>query len=233
MSWSTTVFPIIQCGLVPVLAEISPQTLNIDTNNIEKLITKKTKAIMIVHVYGNPCEMDEILRLKKKYNLILIEDSCEAMGAKYKNKMVGRFGDISTFSFYFSHHITTLEGGMCVTNNPKTHDLLKVMRSHGWARDLENKKDLEKKYKIDPRFLFLNLGYNLRMTEPQAAMGIIQLRKLNKFIKKRQQVANYWKKEISKLSDLISFQETTKSSENSFFGFAINVKKTSILIEKD
>lgn len=228
LSWSTTIFPLIQCGLTPVLADVNPLTYNIDVQKIEKLISKKTKAIMLVHVYGNPCDMKEINRIVKKYNLILIEDSCESMGAKYNNKLVGSFGDIGTFSFYFSHHITTLEGGMCTTNSPEIYNLLKVLRSHGWARDLDNKKDLEKKFGIDARFLFLNLGYNLRITEPQAAFGIIQLKKLRQIIKKRQKLAQYWRKEMEKISDLLSFQETTKNAESSYFGFAINIKKNKI-----
>jgi CDP-6-deoxy-D-xylo-4-hexulose-3-dehydrase len=121
--------------------------------------------------------MKIINKIAKKHNLFLIEDCCEALGAKYEMKKVGTFGDLSTFSFFASHHITTMEGGMLITNNQQLFEIAKSLRTHGWTRNLKNKKALEKKYsKIDSRFLFSNLGYNLRPTELQGAFGIHQIK---------------------------------------------------------
>ena len=117
LSWSTTVWPVIQCGLKPVICDIDPATFNIDPNEIEKAIGPRTRAVMIVPVYGNPCAMDAIVDICKRKNLILIEDCCEALGAYYDGKPVGKFGRVGTFSFYFSHHLTTLEGGITVTDD--------------------------------------------------------------------------------------------------------------------
>src|SRR5471032_3321301 len=116
-SWSATVWPVIQCGLKPVIVDIDPVTFNIDPNEIERAIGPKTRAIMLVHVYGNPCDMNAISGICDKHNLILIEDCCEALGAYYNGTPVGKFGAVGTFSFYFSHHMTTLEGGICVTES--------------------------------------------------------------------------------------------------------------------
>jgi dTDP-4-amino-4,6-dideoxygalactose transaminase len=117
LSWSTTVWPLIQSSLIPVFVDCDPKTFNFDLNKLEAAITPKTKAIMLVHVYGNPCDMDALMAIAKKHNLQVIEDTCESMGAYYKGKAVGTFGRCATFSFYFSHHITTLEGGITVTDD--------------------------------------------------------------------------------------------------------------------
>tara|TARA_B100002019_G_scaffold292529_1_gene315982 strand:+ start:8023 stop:9336 length:1314 start_codon:yes stop_codon:yes gene_type:complete len=225
-SWSTTIWPIIQRGLIPVFVDINLNTLNIDCEKISKAINKKTKAIMIVHAYGNPCEMDKIVNIAKKNKLILIEDCCEAMGAYYKNKSVGSFGDISTFSFYFSHHITTLEGGICLTNSKIIRDYLKIQRSHGWIREIDNKKNF-KKYltKFDSKFLFTSEGYNLRLTELQAAIGISQIAKINKFVSWRRKIAKEVKNFLSNYKDIIFTQEETSQSKNSYFGIAIIVNE--------
>ena len=132
LSWSTTVWPLVQNKLVPVVVDIDPKTLNIDINNLKKMISRKTKAIMIVPVYGNPCNMDEIVSFVKKNKLTLIEDTCESMNAYYKSRPLGSFGRVATFSTYFSHHISTLEGGFCVTNDKKLYETMIIQRSHGW-----------------------------------------------------------------------------------------------------
>ena len=131
-------------------------------------------------IYGNPCNMEDILSICKKHNLMLIEDCCESMGAKYKDKYVGSFGRVASFSFYFSHHITTLEGGICVTNDHDLSEMMRIVRAHGWVRQVENRSKWTEKYKnFDPKFLFVNDGYNLRITEPQASMGLIQIDKID------------------------------------------------------
>ena len=198
LSWSTTIWPIIQCGLIPVIVDININTLNIDENLIERAISRKTKAIMPVHVYGNPCNMDSIVKIAKKYKLLLIEDCCEAMGAKYNKKVVGSFGEIGTFSFYFSHHITTLEGGMCVTNNLDLSERMKILRAHGWLRDVEHPEKFDELSNVDKRFTFVDVGYNMRITELQGVFGLKQLGKLNGFLKKRKKTFLKWEEIFSK-----------------------------------
>ena len=229
LTWSTTVWPVIQCGLVPVYIDCQLDTFNMDPEKIEEAISSKTKAIFSVPIYGNPCDMDQILIICKKYNLILIEDCCESMGATYKEKSVCSFGRVGSFSFYYSHHITTLEGGICVTDDFELAEMMRIIRAHGWVRQVENKDKWIKKYPdFDPKFLFVNEGYNLRITEPQASMGLIQIDKLNNFIEKRTSNAKNYLDSLSKYSDFFSFQETTKNSKSSHFGFPLIVKENNI-----
>lgn len=229
LSWSTTVWPVIQCGLTPVFVDCNPLTYNIDIEKLTKSISKKTKAILLVHVYGNPCEMDKLEKICKKHKLILLEDCCEAMGAKFKGKKVGNFGLLSSFSLYFSHHITSLEGGICCTNNKNIIENLRIQRAHGWSRETENKEYYIKKYpKLDPRFIFVDLGFNLRPTELQGAIASIQLKKLNKIIFKRRKNHTLYKKHLNEIDgDKIFIQREEKKSSASWFGFAftLNVKK--------
>ena len=226
VTWSTTVFPIVNINVKPVFVDVDSKTFNIDPKKIEKAITKKTKAIMVVHLLGNPCNMEIIKKIAKKYNLFLIEDCCEALGAQFKGKKVGGFGDLATFSFFASHHITTMEGGMLVTNNQELFEIAKSLRTHGWSRDLKNRKQIENKNnKIDSRFLFPNLGYNLRPTELQGAFGIHQIKKLNKFLKIREKNAKFWKKSLSKYSKYMIFLEEESKSYNSNMLFAIKITK--------
>lgn len=227
LSWSTTVWPIVQMGLTPVIVDIDSETLNIDPNKIEEAITPKTRAIMIVPVYGNPCDMDAITEISERNNLILIEDCCESMGAKFNGQSVGTFGRVGTYSFYYSHHITTMEGGVCMTADDDLSELMRVLRSHGWARETERPTKIDEEYShIDPRFLFVNLGYNLRLTDPQAAMGSVQLPKLDHFIDQRRKTAAEYKQGLSKFSEYFDFQTETPGGFHTWFGFPIVVKKT-------
>ncbi len=225
LSWSTTVWPLIQCNLVPVFVDCDPQTYNFDYDKLEAAITPKTKAIMLVHVYGNPCDMDILMGIAKKHNLQVIEDSCESMGAYYKGKAVGTFGRVATFSTYFSHHITTLEGGVCVTDDFKLVEIMRMLRAHGWSRETDEHKQYCEQYPtIDPRFIFINLGYNLRATEVQAVMGQIQLPKLKGFVKTRRENCAFYLKEFAKYSEFFDFQKETAGAESSWFGFGFTLK---------
>ena len=179
--WSTSVWPIIQNNLIPVFLDVNQYTLNIDVEEIEKNIDEKTKGMVAVHIMGNSTHMDQLMKIVKKHNLVLIEDTCESLGSTYNNKYLGTFGDFGSFSFYFSHHITTIEGGMVCCNTQEDYELLKCLRAHGWSRNqsLENRIKYETQHPdIDNRFLFINIGYNLRPMEMQGKMGIIQLGKL-------------------------------------------------------
>lgn len=225
LSWSTTVWPVIQLGLVPVIVDIDPATLNIAPNEIERAIGPKTRGIMPVHVYGNPCDMQPITGLCKQHNLILIEDCCEALGAEYDNQPVGSFGAVGTFSFYYSHHITTLEGGLCITDDMELAEMMRILRAHGWVRETHQHKAYESQYPdIDPKFLFVNLGYNLRATELQGTIGNVQLPRLPALVKARRKNAAQWREELAPWSEYFDIQQETAHGKSSWFGLPITVR---------
>ncbi len=226
LTFATTVYPILEINAVPVLVDIDLETLNIDEKLIEKAITKKTKALMPVHLLGNPCNIDKIKKIAKKYNLWLIEDAADSSGAEYHGKKVGSFGDYATFSFFFTHIMSTIEGGMLCCNNKFLNELSKSKRSFGWIRDLENKKYYEEKYKnIDPRFLFISKGFNFKPTDITGAFGIHQLKKLNSFVEARRINANFWSKKLKKYSDYFLTIEEQPNTKSAWYGFPIIVQK--------
>lgn len=186
--WPTSLWPIVQTGLIPVLIDVEAETFNISIDSLKSGLEKHDiKAVMMIHVLGNSTNMSELLTLVKKNDLLLIEDTCESLGSKYKTNYLGTVGDFGTFSFYFSHHMTTIEGGMVVTKSQEDIDLLKCLRSHGWSREQSNRSELESRYdNIDPRFLFVNMGYNLRPMEIQAAFGLEQIKRLEEMNISRQ-----------------------------------------------
>ncbi len=225
LSWSTTVWPLIQCGLVPVIIDVDPETLNLDLNEVRKAIGTKTRGIMPVHVYGNPCDMDGLMEIARKHNLIVIEDCCEALGSLYRGKSVGSFGIVGTFSFYYSHHITTLEGGICHTNNFELAETMRILRAHGWVRETHDREKYEAQYpEIDPRFLFVNVGYNLRPTELQASFGPVQLPKLENFIAVRTSNALFWREAMRSFGKFFRFQKPTLHGRHSWFGFPMVIQ---------
>lgn len=226
LSWSTTVWPLIQCGLVPVVVDIDPRTFNIDPGEIEAAIGPKTRGVMIVPVYGNPCAMDAILDICRRRNLTLIEDCCEALDASYDGTPVGKFGRVGTFSFYYSHHMTTLEGGITVTDELELAELMRILRAHGWIREVEERQRWLDRYpEFHPRFLFVNLGYNLRATELQGAMGLVQLPKLAGYVERRRENAGWFRRELSQYGDFFDFQDETPKGRHTWFGFSVKVRR--------
>ena len=223
VSWSTTFSPISQYGLKLRFVDIDLNTLNIDENLIENAITKKTKAIFAVNLLGNSCNFKKLKDLCDKYNLLLLEDNCESLGAKYDNKFTGTIGNVGTFSFFFSHHMQTMEGGMLVTNNKKTYELANSMRAHGWIRDLPDDNSLFKKTgdNFEDSFKFITPGYSIRPLEMSGAIGSVQLRKINSFIDNRRENAKFFN-ELFKSNENIIIQRET--GESSWFGFSIVLK---------
>ena len=222
LCWSTTVWPLVQNGLVPVIVDIDPLTLNMDPNEVERAVGPKTRGLMAVPVYGNPCNMDALGSICAQNELTLIEDCCEALGARYDGKPVGKFGRIGTFSFYYSHHMTTLEGGMCVSDDTILTENMRILRAHGWLRDVESPEVWTRQYPdIDPKFLFVNVGYNLRATELQGAIGNVQLSKLDDFVEIRRKNAAYFRSELNEYADILDFQEETPKGRHSWFGFPL------------
>ena len=226
--WSTSLWPIIQSGLKPVFVDVDPSTLNLDLKDLKKKITKKTKALVLVHVLGNSTNMDELINLLKKNRIILIEDTCESLGSKYKNKYLGTFGDFSSFSFYSSHQISSGEGGMVCCKTAEDYEILKALRSHGWSRGLKNEKKISKRNKhLDSRFIFYNSGFNLRPTDVSAAIGLSQFKDMDKLIKmrniNRNLIVNSMKKN-KKISNNFNFIEPNKHVKPSWFGIPILIK---------
>jgi CDP-4-dehydro-6-deoxyglucose reductase, E1 len=186
LCWSTSLWPLVQAGLKPKFIDINPKTLNVNADDLISKITKKTKVIMLINVLGISDDLKKIKDYAKKKNIIIIEDNCEALGAKYDKKYLGSFGDFGTFSFFYSHQITSGEGGMIVCNNRQDYEILLALRSHGWSRSKYTYAKNAKKYSnLDPRYIFINSGFNLRPTDIQAAMGLNQFKRLNFFIKNR------------------------------------------------
>ena len=234
LSWATTVWPIIQHHLVPVFVDCDLETLNFDMAKLEAAIGPKTRAIMPVHVYGNPCDMDALAALCDKHKLYLIEDTCESMGATYKGRCVGSFGILGTMSTYYSHHITTFEGGLTFTNNFEMAELLRILRAHGWSREADEKdRYIRENPDIDPRFIFINIGYNLRPTEVQAAMGKTQLPKLSGFIERRRAAYARYRAGLDKYGDVLQFQQEQAGGQSRWFGFCARVKESAPFTLKD
>ena len=204
LTWATTVFPIAQVGAVPVLVDVDLDTYNINIDAVEKAITSRTKAIMPVHLLGNPCHLWNIMQLAAIHDLRVVEDACEAHGATLNGHKMGQWGDLGTFSFFFSHHITGIEGGIVCTSNDHFAELCRSMRAFGWIRESAERESIAESHPdIDPRFLFTNVGFNFRPTEIQGALLIHQLPKLEGFIAHRRWLANYWNQNLEEYSDFL------------------------------
>jgi len=177
LCWSTSLWPIVQAGLKPKFVDIDFKSLNVSADQFIKNINKKTKVIMGVHVLGNSGEIDKIRNICTKKKIILIEDTCESLGSKYKYQNLGTFGDFGTFSFYYSHQMTSGEGGMVICKTKEDYDILRMLRSHGWSRGVDKKKK--------NNFNFINSGFNLRPTDIVASIGLSQLKKIKDLIRLR------------------------------------------------
>lgn len=220
VSWSTTYFPIFQQGLTLRFVDIDRETLNIDPELVEGAVTERTKAVFAVNLLGNPCDLDPLRTICDKHDLILLEDNCEALGAKYKGKLTGTFGLAGTFSTFYSHHICTMEGGVVVTDDSDLNDFMLSIRAHGWTRNLSHNSSLYERNE-DPfyeRFNFIMPGYNLRPLEIEAAIGIKQIDRIESIINQRRKNAEYFR---SKIKELPLFETQKDIDESSWFGFPI------------
>ena len=231
----TTVNPIVQFGAVPVFVDVDLKTHNINADLIEDAISPKTKAIMLAHTLGNPFNLKKVRELCDKYNLWLVEDCCDALGAEYNGQHVGTFGDISTCSFYPAHHITMGEGGAVFTNNSELIAIAESFRD--WGRDCYCKPGCDdtcgKRFSqklgglpqgYDHKYTYSHLGYNLKISDIQAACGLAQMKGLPKFIEKRNENFDYLKNRLSTLTDFLEFTEATDNSTPSWFGFPVTVR---------
>ena len=227
VSWSTTYSPLQQYGLKVRFVDVDLETLNIDLNMLEKAITKKTKLIFLVNLLGNPNDFHRVKKIIKNKNIIILEDNCESLGAKYNNQFTGTFGLMGSFSTFFSHHICTMEGGLIVTNDKELYHILLSLRAHGWTRELPNNNELTLKKSnndFNELFNFVLPGYNVRPLEIEAAIGLEQLKKLPKFLDNRRKNARFFIKKFKNYQDIILQKEI---GDSSWFGFSLIINKYS------
>lgn len=215
IGWVSDISSVVQLGMTPVFVDVSLTDFNITAENIKRAITKDTKAIVLVHTLGFNAINDEIIKIAKDNNILLIEDCCEAHGAKYGDKKVGSMGDISLFSFYFGHHITTIEGGTVCVNDDKLYDLAKLFRSHGMTREASS--ELQEYYKLtnpelNPLFTFAVAGFNMRSTEINAVLGLEQLKRLDYNIECRRNNLDIWLKNLDSSKFITSFNTQGNSN---------------------
>jgi CDP-6-deoxy-D-xylo-4-hexulose-3-dehydrase len=234
----TTVTPILQNGLVPVYVDIDLVTYVANEAALEAAISPKTRAIMMAHTLGNPFNLDLVARLAEKYKLWVIEDSCDGLGGTYKGKTLGSFGDLSTFSFYPAHHITTGEGGAVLVKKAAYKTIVESFRD--WGRDCWCPPGCDntclKRYEwtlgelpegYDHKYTYSHLGYNLKSGDIQAAIGLAQLDRLDSFIELRRRNWNYLKSGLKEFEEFLLLPEATHDSDPSWFGFALSVKQGS------
>lgn len=234
VNFPTTMNPIIQNNLIPVLVDVELNNYNINPDLIEEKITDKTRGIVLAHALGNPFELNKITEIAKKYNLFLMEDSCDAFGTKFNDQFVGTFGDVATLSFYPAHHITTGEGGAVLTNKPKLKKIIESLRD--WGRDCYcppgQDNTCKKRFDwqlgglphgYDHKYIYSHIGYNLKATDMQAAIGLSQIDKLDLFIQKRKKNFSYLYDEFSQI-DQFELPSWYKESDPSWFGFPLTLK---------
>ncbi|WP_342110959.1 lipopolysaccharide biosynthesis protein RfbH [Methylobacterium sp. SI9] len=232
----TTVNPVLQNNLVPVFVDVDIPTYNILSSQIEEAVTDKTRAIMVAHTLGNPFDLDEVMRVAQKYNLWVVEDCCDALGATYDGKPVGTFGDVGTLSFYPAHHITMGEGGAVFTANSF---VLRAMESiRDWGRDCYCPPGVDNTCKkrfgwslgdlpfgYDHKYTYSHLGYNLKITDMQAAVGLAQMDRVDNFIDVRRNNFDYLTSILSALSEYFILPEATPRSKPSWFGYVLTVRE--------
>jgi CDP-6-deoxy-D-xylo-4-hexulose-3-dehydrase len=229
VSWSTTYYPLYQYGLKIKFVDIDLQTLNYDLVQLNKAITVNTRAIMVVNLLGNPNDFNSIKGIIGNRDIVLVEDNCESMGAKFQGKYAGTFGVMGGYSSFFSHHISTMEGGLISTNDDELYQILISLRAHGWTRDLPDQNLVcgkKSENAFEESFRFVLPGYNLRPLELEGAIGIEQIKKLPKLIAERRKNGLFFKEMMTNHPDILIQKEI---GESSWFGFSLIIKPGSQL----
>ncbi|MDC3174674.1 aminotransferase class V-fold PLP-dependent enzyme [Candidatus Pelagibacter sp.] len=232
VSWSTTYFPLQQFGLKLKFVDIDMNTLNYNLDSLKSAITNNTKMLVAVNLLGNPNDFEAINKIIKNKNIFIFEDNCESLGAEYNGKYTGTFGTIGTFSTYYSHHISTIEGGLIATDNEELYHVLLSLRAHGWTRDLPKKNFVTKKSDnlFEESFRFVLPGYNVRPMEMSGAIGIEQLIKLPQLLKQRRENAKLFVSLFEKNPNYLIQKDIDKSS---WFGFSLIINPDSNIKRKD
>ncbi len=220
VSWATTYYPVQQYGLVLKFVDIDVDTLNMDLDLAAEAIGPKTKAIFAVNLLGNPNDFGRLAHLADSHGLLLLEDNCESLGARFEGRAAGTFGRMGTFSAFFSHHISTMEGGLILTDDERTHQILTSLRAHGWTRELPERNFVHDKTgdRFDDLFRFVLPGYNVRPLEMSGALGIEQLKKVPSLVAGRRENAAYFQ---SVMAGLESVRLQREVGESSWFGFSL------------
>ncbi|KQM33701.1 pyridoxamine 5-phosphate oxidase [Rhizobium sp. Leaf68] len=224
VSWSTTYYPLYQYGLKLRFVDIDKHTLNFDLEKLEQAITPNTRAILAVNLLGNPNDFNKIKTIIGDRDIVLLEDNCESMGATFEGKQTGTFGLMGTYSSFFSHHISTMEGGMVVTDDEESYHILLALRAHGWTRNLPKQNRITTDKSDDPfteAFRFVLPGYNLRPLEMSGALGLAQLRKLPMIVRERRNNAERFLQIMKQFPYLRTQKEI---GESSWFGFSMIVE---------
>ena len=227
VSWSTTYMPLQQYGLKLKFVDVDLETLNFDLQDLKNAVTETTRLILAVNLLGNPNDFNEIRRIIGKKDIILLEDNCESMGAEYDGKMAGSFGLMGSFSSFFSHHISTMEGGIVVTDDEELYHIMLSIRAHGWTRNLpkSNKvSGIKSDNDFEESFKFVLPGYNLRPLELSGAIGQEQLKKLAGFVSQRRKNAEVFNNVVGNIEGIMAQKEIGKSS---YFGFSLIIEDDS------
>jgi CDP-6-deoxy-D-xylo-4-hexulose-3-dehydrase len=229
VSWSTTYYPLYQYGLKIKFVDIDLHTLNYDLDQLEQAVTEKTRAIMAVNLLGNPNDFDRIQKIIGGRDIVLMEDNCESLGATFKGKKAGTFGVMGTFSSFFSHHISTMEGGLIVTDDEEIYQILMSLRAHGWTRDLPKQNHVCSDKSDDPfeeSFRFVLPGYNVRPLELEGALGVEQVKRLPQMVEERRKNGMLLQAVLANYPDIIIQREI---GESSWFGFSLVIRPGSQL----
>lgn len=232
VSWSTTYYPLYQYGLKIKFVDIDLSTLNYDLNQLEQAVTDKTRMIMAVNLLGNPNDFERINRIIGGRDIVLIEDNCESMGARFNGKHAGTFGVMGSYSSFFSHHISTMEGGLIVTENEELYHILLSLRAHGWTRNLPKHNHVCGTKSDDPfeeSFRFVLPGYNVRPLEIEGALGVEQIKRLPQMVIERRKNGKLLQQTLGKHPEIIIQQEI---GESSWFGFSLVIRPGSSLTRK-
>jgi len=225
-TWSTSVAPILDVGAKPVFVDSNPETFNLDTVAVKESITSDTKAVMAVHLLGNPADVCALQEICDDHNLILIEDACEAHGASLDGQKVGTFGAYGTYSFFFAHHISTIEGGMVVSTDQDRLEAAKPIRAHGWIREMEESDEIASKYPdFDERFLFIESGLNVRPTDIQGAFGIHQMDRIHDFVELRRTNAQRLNDALKSHDDVFRFQSVLDGGRHTYYGYPLLLRE--------
>jgi CDP-6-deoxy-D-xylo-4-hexulose-3-dehydrase len=222
VTWPTQIWSLLMAGFTVKLVDVDPGTLNISLDDLERKIGPRTRAISMVHLMGNTADLDRVVEIASKHSLVVLEDACEALGASWRGKPVGSFGQAGSFSFFFSHHMVTMEGGMIATNSGEYAEHLRLLRAHGWTRNLRRPPEVQAG--LDSRYQFDNWGFNVRPTELNAAFGLVQLERFEGFQAQRQKAADYALARIGSLAEWLSPMEVREETLCSWFAFPVAVK---------